>query len=685
MRIRCAREYVEARGTVGDRCQNSGVAVRQAPKPRPRGVVLLITLLALMLIGSLVFYVFNTGQAVQQRVATQNAADAAVISGAAWVARSMNTAAMSNVGMARLIAYVCVLDATDEALQPAYAQSKALHDALAAEEAGDGGASGGEGRMLQGQMQAVVADYAHDLVVLQPLKQTFKAPQSPSQYASPGGHLDVRTQTFVHGPGGRGTLWASIYAMDGLGEAAMTHAGNLARQAAMRLGRADMQADGAVMCLPGRVAVPWHKGVWEDFKRPVSDGLLPQSVDDKQMNRGPWDTVFGFRDQAFKWELVQQGVWHSGGHSVASGPGGPGGLGPREHSSGHWDPRPQRRKVADGYQVFGPMNWMLRNLRYGKLKESPFYQWRDLFAQWKLGYAFDGNTEKTFRKPVWLTDWSGIEAAAKSGGIVSTKMFVVRVESDVQAGSAEYLSPGSYTLETAGKVETFSGDWSVNSDPCARDTNDPRAWEKKLELWRRKCPAFKKLGKAEQAQWQAAKYVRLDDRTWRFGSPMVRDGKQVWQYMYYTVLGVDVGKAVAVRNPFNFHGAEARPVPIELDQQALGAANQAGRMRYLNLLAIAQDGGKSAIWGSQFDKRRVYPHGVAIAQAEVFNNHSWDLWTQMWHARLVPVSGFGQWAQVAQAAPAESWAGSGLSSSETAGLCAYLQRVQGLAGVMLSH
>jgi uncharacterized membrane protein len=93
---------------------------------RDRGVVLVIVILSLALVASLIFYVFNIGQQIKNRVEVQHAADAAAISGAGWVARSMNTVAMNNVQSARLIALANVLDASDEALHPAYHEAERM-------------------------------------------------------------------------------------------------------------------------------------------------------------------------------------------------------------------------------------------------------------------------------------------------------------------------------------------------------------------------------------------------------------------------------------------------------------------------------------------------------------------------------------------------------------------------------
>ncbi|MEM6392422.1 MAG: pilus assembly protein TadG-related protein [Planctomycetota bacterium] len=76
-----------------------------------RGVILVLTLLGMILLASMVFYVFNTGRHLQQRVQTQSAADAAAYSAAAQTARTMNLVATNNVEMARLVAMINVLDA----------------------------------------------------------------------------------------------------------------------------------------------------------------------------------------------------------------------------------------------------------------------------------------------------------------------------------------------------------------------------------------------------------------------------------------------------------------------------------------------------------------------------------------------------------------------------------------------
>ncbi|MEM1099127.1 MAG: pilus assembly protein TadG-related protein, partial [Planctomycetota bacterium] len=76
-------------------------AFRRVRSSDHAGVVLVAALLALVLLASAVFFVFNVGTHIHRKIETQHAADAAAIAGAGWVARTMNLVAMNNVESAR--------------------------------------------------------------------------------------------------------------------------------------------------------------------------------------------------------------------------------------------------------------------------------------------------------------------------------------------------------------------------------------------------------------------------------------------------------------------------------------------------------------------------------------------------------------------------------------------------------
>ncbi|MEL7088818.1 MAG: hypothetical protein AAGL98_10335, partial [Planctomycetota bacterium] len=121
---------------------------------------------------------------------------------------------------------------------------------------------------------------------------------------------------------------------------------------------------------------------------------------------------------------------------------------------------------------------------------------------------------------------------------------------------------------------------------------------------------------------------------------------------YYVFVGVQVGEPAAVRNPFNFdaedRGRLAGPInfPPEFDPRPGRGRlpNDFGREdRSLTYLGIAYQPKQAPFSSRSFDGKRRDRFHVGIAQAEVFNNYSWDLWTQMWHAQLVPVDRYGDW------------------------------------------
>ena len=79
--------------------------------PTRGGQVLVLTLLGMTVLVALVFYVYNVGDQVNRRTTLQNVADATAISGAGWIARSMNVVAMNNCEQSRLAVLVPIMDA----------------------------------------------------------------------------------------------------------------------------------------------------------------------------------------------------------------------------------------------------------------------------------------------------------------------------------------------------------------------------------------------------------------------------------------------------------------------------------------------------------------------------------------------------------------------------------------------
>jgi hypothetical protein len=662
-------------------------------------VVLVIVILAMALIAALIFYVFNMGQHVTDRVETQHAADSAAISGAGWVARSLNTVAANNVQSARLISLVNVLDASDEALHPAYHEADKMYHSLEAMEpsGGGGGMSSREASVIGQEMRPIIEELREDYDKLLPMKRRFAPPSQPEEYRAPAGSLDVTEYTFYNG--GNGHIWQAIDGLGAYSQATMENVDELSQLSARQMGKANLDdKHGAALMVPHLPRVPWKQGRFDDFERPVTEGLLPKEVDDERVRRGPFDVLFGWRDQKFRWRQTEPGVRNP--RSQGDGPSGPGGVGPGGRLPGEddWLERPQREKLTEGYFVYGTHRWMKYNIRRTHFEHNPYFHWRDQFANWKQQYLFDNKSPQQRHLPIWRTEWSRITGAAGGGKIVKSRYFTVRIESEVPESSRSYLSGGTYRITTRDRHHLINihGDWSVNDNPCHRDTNDPREWQPKLELWREECPEYENMTGVEKEQWASANYEKIGDKAWRFGSKMIRTyppppgedepvEEKLYQYVYYFLIGVDVGKPREIRDPHTFQSRSALPGPVVFDRTELPTDREAAEDEYFTYLGIAQEKAKAALWSDKFDKKKPYPATVAIAQARVFNNHSEDLWTQMWHAQLEPVQDYGGWVERFAQNKGAATKVPGLDQQTFSDLNAYMKRTEDLAEAMLSH
>ena len=86
-----------------------------------------------------------------------------------------------------------------------------------------------------------------------------------------------------------------------------------------------------------------------------------------------------------------------------------------------------------------------------------------------------------------------------------------------------------------------------------------------------------------------------------------------------------------------------------------------------------------------FDPHQPFPDMVALAQAKVFNDHSWDMWTQMWHAQMEPISNYPDWVAMMTATNQDAMVAANQSPAQFAEVEQYLKNTQQLAPVAMSH
>ncbi len=597
-------------------------STRRLAGNRRRGIVLIMTLLAVILLAGMVMFVINLGRSTTRRIVVQNAADSAAISGAGWVARSLNTVSMNNVNMAMLLTLVDVVDALPDATRITINEHEATVKAMRA-------TSGISDSWVRDQINDLVDELNGELAILKPMNDQFNS-------------YDVRNATFYNGPSGRGQFWAAMEGLDELNQATMEKLGELAQINARAGGEANLarvEGSKAAFLAPVLPQIPWQRGQFDDFQRPVLNGLLPDKIDNKEFNRGPWDTLYGFRQLIGGGPI---GYWVGGGGGppassgrgsvpIGSGAGGGGGGGGHFVQTGYTEPH--------AYQVHGFYGWLMAKIHHFASENLPhgrFTYWHDRLSSIKFRYLWPGTGPQFLIDPEFETDFNkAVQIATDDPKKIKETWFIaVEMKSKYERGKSGFLSPGSYSFFVS------SGQSDRNTPRTVRMNGwvDPRPWE----------PPAKKVGEhAWRDEWE---YTTYFDPTIGIQAIRGANGAYVAQKAYridtFIFMGVNIGEEFEVRNPNNFTSRSGLPAPTDLDHAQLSHDNAQARRDKLNFLAIAQVHDAAIAWPSRFTGLKPYPFQVGVAQAHVFNNHSWDLWTQMWEAQLRPTDHFDHWAGV---------------------------------------
>lgn len=676
---------------------------------------MVIALLAIILIASLLFYVYNVGTSVQGRVVTQHAADAAAIGGASQIARSMNTVAMNNVETARIIAAISVLDgvplAVDMSITDATEEELGDIDALA--------------QAVTDQVREGVIDSWCEVKLREMID-----PNNPESVLAERDYMRelddlFRNQpdlipelTWYQAPSGQmGRMHQAMRTMDAHSQAVMNVLDKTAQSAATRSAQANLGNENSNdfgMLLPAAPSIPWQRGVFADYERPVRYGLLPGSsrqrlnvdstslglgqIDDELTNRGPWDAVFGWRS--------------------TDGDDGDPGYVPRD-SSEPPQIRGRSAREPEDYSVYGPeyvMNRIVPWRRYSRLQyhlgiisaRKNGYLWSDdttlrilpyYGRGWEIDVEYD-NERSTDRNSEHVFGYGNTD-------IRQTMFLVVEMKSRLadEQGLPQRQGITWNYVDIPGRRSPrvlYRGGWHDprRNSPIrinSRSIVSGPTWTKIQDhIWRLSAvyetnPDGPDLG-GDLSIGLPPKRVGTDSD----GNPIYAAQEVHWNFDIMLV-GVNVGEDVEISNPwegFN-RDAEDAPAPIDLVKQSLPPNDPNARLRELTFLGVARQSNSPTFWPTRFQGDKAYPYNTAIAQAYIFNNHSWDLWTQTWQAQLEPVTRtyFDDWALQADAAVTatqsesadETNPGSNLDPTQVQEVADYLHSVETLAPVMLNH
>ncbi|MEM8737986.1 MAG: Tad domain-containing protein [Planctomycetota bacterium] len=613
---------------------------------------MVLALMGLVMLAALVFYMFNVGHQVTRRVETQNAADNAALSGSRWMARSFNTVAMNNVESARMIALAGVLDAVPQAVDYTLRDQEAFVEALDDQLARGNNNAGwlDQDPWLEAGMREARAVLQGHVSLLRPVHELLNE----------SGYDVARMTFFEDSNGARGELWQALESLSALSEASLENLGVLTAYSAYRGAQISQREAGLSsggLLLPWEPSVPWEQGAFDDFRAPVVDGLLPEGQDDKETNRGPFDTVFGF------WQMRSTATRRSLDVVVE-----------QDFGLTRWAPQPPTEEIVardpTAYSTWGTYTDMRATAmelgvnpqtgvsssyiealrRPADADEHPLVpsQWArrvGFIADQKINNAFPGAAaQRVIREPNWITDYEGGIAIAESGSPdIAYGAYLVFEYRRSEFGGATPTRP---TLENWGLLR-------VNDDFF----NPPGLIRIAEHIWR-------------------------DERIEGFTGVGGEQGRRRL-IRYYVYLGINVGPVTSVRNPYNFNTTERgeMPGPINFVVEDFPPTEQLRRDR-LTFMGVAHQPREAAVWSAGFDGDRPEPRVVALAQAEVFNNHSWDLWTQMWHAQLTPIDDLDGWLEVL-AEPENLDEMPWLEEDEIAEVTDYLNAAQPLMQLML--
>jgi len=637
-------------------------------RSRRSGQILVIALLSMTLLVAVIFYVYNLGDQVNKRMALQDAADATAISGSAWMARSLNVVAMNNCAQSRVLANIPIQDAFPLATRMALDEVREWEQCLSAQLARGLPNRHGEGNMLRQGVESLRRRMADQRDILAPFDATLSQIQ-----------METYTHWAVRGWGGNlphGGFWRAAVELERFSRAEAESCGVLAQANAVRFGQPNgVEAGFMVPLIP---EMPALRGRFTDFQGVLEGkeyvdgthvevqatggpgGAIVDAVFPHRL--GPWARLFRWRNyirEATGWTYVPPsaptgptgpvvrvrgggGAVGGGGRRVggsaaprSSGGGGGGG-------GGGWVPTAWQTL---GYTTYGPYAWAKshihdyavdvrengRIVREGHLPDTFFSPYVHSIADIKMGYMFGPKTPREIHYPIWKTAYPQARQLAERPDVrvTRTMFYLVEVASSVPPTAGNWLSPGTFRTNGERPIAIWFDGWV-----------DPEGWRiprVSNYVWNDKY-----LFEVTQDP-EIGIYEKIDPAT----------GEPIWQPVYmsawYIFGGIDVGGEVEVSNPCNWDGDEDLPRPWVFDTTAgdydplIPHADEGFRRERFSFLGLVRRNNVAAVWPQQFSHAHPLGDMVALSQSIVFNQNSFDLWTQDWQTQLAPLTKWEQW------------------------------------------
>ena len=617
-----------------------------------------MALLAMSLMVGLIFFVYNTGKYINRRLEMQNAADAVAISGAGWAARSMNVIAMNNCSQSRMLALVPVFDALPLATEMAAGEVAAWEEGLSGQL--DRGLPPTGKDYLEMAVRSLHQRMARQKEILEALSDSLNSDS-----------FDMRRTTHwvVEGQSGappHGSMWRTAVALEEFSYVTWQSSPELIQANAVRFGEAN-DADVAVL-LPLTPMVPARVGEFEDFQ-PVIEGSVALRYDEATMRPtgrrgggipdfvdshrlGPWAKLYKWLyvitdgesgvfvpdpEQPDEPQVIARGRGGTstpGGRRTGSGVGIPTNRGVQGHWEGGWS-------EVIGWETYGPYTWAL-NMATGAARATvpdTFFDdyLRDL-ADAKLSYMFSPPQELVTRHyPDWayVNDFPGAQAIGSPPEdddsdqpvqrIHKTLYYRVEVYSSISPDSGNYMTPGTFITNADNPIAVWMNGWQDADNWSEYERVGNFVWRHRDEF---EITVWPEIG-------IEATYTDAEGEL---------EFHPVYVEIHYIWGGVDIGGEVEVRNPCNWDEYDQLPRPLifypgpngQLDYRY--NPDDSTRAVVYGFLGIVQKNVTADVWPSRFQDISPVDGVVTIAQAKLFNNTSWDLWTQDWQVQLMPIA-----------------------------------------------
>lgn len=318
-----------------------------------------------------------------------------------------------------------------------------------------------------------------------------------------------------------------------------------------------------------------------------------------------------------------------------------------------------------GYTIYGPYRWSLDAItgsfgmvgsHTGSLDVSRFAYYVHLGANIKLAYSYGVTHQQKIRYATrWITDYeTARDFAADTENrrkIIRTRYYRPVVMSSLKWDHPDWLKDRSTFWSHMGAWETYwngNGISPLHDPPAALWVWEPSGW---YDVPARR-PQAEKLNEYTW-RWNRSYDDVIHER--RVGLYERRSATQENAYIPWTIYltswyvfgGIQVAEEVTVSNPCNWPDDEDdKPYPMlmtHFDGDYVPEHDDGVRRTQFTFLGAAGRSGAANVWADRFASGVPGGQITAVAQVELFNNLSWDLWTQNWRTQLVPVTKWDEW------------------------------------------